>query len=499
MAKIPTNVITEKINGLNIISRGKVRDTYELPGCINYLHPYLMPYATDRISIFDFVLNANVPQKGEILNAMNIFWFIDFLSEWENDILAFGACINTYLPENLRDNIELHKRATIIKKLEMLEFEAIVRLHLTGSGYQAYKKDRVVCGHTLPSNLIDGEKLPFPIFTPTTKAKEAHDEHITADSVAEKYGVKPERLSMQIAQKAYEYALSRGIILADTKFEIGHDSSNILTFGDEKLTPDSSRFWDFEEWKKAQAEGKLPKAFDKQFVRDWGKSMGIDKLDPANEEDVVKVHSMRVPEEIIKYTTKLYRYIFWKLTGQKLEKFQINSMGIKTELQPVHIEVIIGSETDKGQIMEGLQFLDMQSNVTYNAHVLSCHRNPGELWGYAHNFAKQIKNNNTLVIAGAGAAAHLPGVIKSQLEIARHSNISVIGLAFKNDNFDHALAARLSTECLPGQPVELDENGKAFFGPEGALKACKAAVFNEFLPKRFSKKPPQYFWRSKNN
>ncbi|HLC85584.1 MAG TPA: phosphoribosylaminoimidazolesuccinocarboxamide synthase, partial [Candidatus Nanoarchaeia archaeon] len=256
------------INGLNLRHQGKVRDSYNLPG-----HPDMMlPVASDRCSVFDFVLNTLIPFKGEVLTAMSCFWIEEIISQIQaTDLVAFGSKIDPYLPEELRGNPSLQKRATVVKLLEQPEVEDIVRLYLTGSGYESYAKTGMICGHKLPAGLIDGSKLPYPIYTPTTKAMEGHDEHIDADGVVSRYGFKRERLSLQIAQAMGSYAEHCGIILADTKFEF----SSVLA--DEKGTPDSSRFWDLKAWKKAHVQGKLPPSFDKQFVREWAKKVLIQK------------------------------------------------------------------------------------------------------------------------------------------------------------------------------------------------------------------------------
>jgi phosphoribosylaminoimidazole-succinocarboxamide synthase len=273
---------------------GKVRDSYDLPG-----HPDLMlVVVSNRISIFDFVLNAIVPFKGEILNAMSIFWMKSVIEQiCKTDLVAFGIYIDGYLPEHLRGNADLQRRAVVVKKLTPPDVEDIVRIHLTGSGWKSYQKDSTVCGHRLPNGLKDGSLLPYPIYAPTTKAVEGHDEHISADSVAGKYGVFRERLALQVAGAVANFARQKGIILADTKFEIAVDPANAdLVLADEKATPDSSRFWDAIAWQKAMKTGKLPPSFDKQFVRDWLETSGWNKQLPAP----------KVPTDIIEKTAEKY-------------------------------------------------------------------------------------------------------------------------------------------------------------------------------------------------
>ncbi|MDD5726081.1 MAG: phosphoribosylaminoimidazolesuccinocarboxamide synthase [Patescibacteria group bacterium] len=479
MPKLPSSVVTEPIPGLELINRGKVRDTYALPGHSDKM----LVVASDRLSIFDFVLPALVPQKGAILTAMNIFWRKMLGDQFAHDLAAYGEKVDEYLPPELHGK-GLMTQATVVRRLEMCDCEAIVRGYLTGSGLKAYNKTQEVCGHRLPPGLQDGDRLPFPIFTPSTKAKEGHDEHITADRVAEKYGARIERASLQLYQAAEQFASEKGIILADTKFEWGLDpETDKLVLADEVLTPDSSRFWDVLAWQKMQKSQfrSSPTSYDKQRVRDWGKTRGIDKRDPCKPEDVEYVHGLEVPAEVIARTTQIYRYIFWRLTGMKLEKFQLYKMSLEEVFSPlVKIEVISGSESDVGQMTSGLAELDnaqKAGEAQYRRHVISCHRNPEELANYAHNLPDDV-----IVVAGAGMAAALPGVLKALLVKEGKAQIPVIGVAFTGKTEEDNLAARLSIERLPGQPVLLAPDGKAYFGPLGFENACLAALYHEFLP-----------------
>jgi len=277
MAKIPASVDTKVISGLEIYHKGKVRNTYFLPSD----RELLLSFATDRVSIFDFVLSIVVPFKGKVLTALNIFWRKNVLGDLvAHDLLAYGVGIDQYLPECLRGDPELQKRALVIRKLDMLLVEAVVRGYLTGSGLTAYKKNRMVCGHALPEGLDDGAELPYPIFTPTTKAEEGHDEHVDADSVCKKYGFAIERASLQLYELARKFARDRGIVLADTKFELGREKHGELVLCDEVFTPDSSRFWDLKAWQESRAKRSSPPSLDKQYVRNEGKRLGVDTRDP---------------------------------------------------------------------------------------------------------------------------------------------------------------------------------------------------------------------------
>jgi len=321
-------------NGLTQIHQGKVRNTYELPD-----HPDLLfQLVTNRISIFDFVLPALVRSKGEVLTAMTIFWLTKVLKDFPHHLVAFGSNIDDFLPGNLRANPELQRRALVVKKLEILPIEWIVRGFLTGSGWAAYQESEQVCGIPLPAGLHDGAKLPHPIFTPTTKAEVGHDLHLSAEDVIAKHGEKPRDLALSIYARALAYAESRGIIIADTKFEFGVEE----ILADEVLTPDSSRFWKRDEWEEAVSRRKSPPGHDKELVRTWGKGIttpflfgrgkrivGIHKLDPTHGGHIAFVHDeLRVPNCVLSNTRWRYRNIFQMLTGQELEKFQKSKMGI---------------------------------------------------------------------------------------------------------------------------------------------------------------------------
>ncbi len=485
MAKIPHAILEKSpaIPGLVLLNRGKVRDSYEVPG-----HPELMlVVVSDRCSIFDFVLNTEVPLKGEILNAMNIFWRVQILKDQcENDLVAYGAGIDQYLPDSLKGNVDLQKRSTIIRKLEKPLSEDIVRFVLTGSVLKDYEKTGIISGQKIPHGLRNGSLLPFPIYTPSTKAEEGHDVNITADEVIASVGFQRERKVLQIAGSISQHAASKGIVFADTKMEFSGKTCILI---DEVATPDSSRYFDATAFKTASKKGGLPPSLDKQYVRDWGKANGIEagKLNPEKNEDVEFVHSLSVPENVVKKTTRLYRYIFWRVTGQMIEEFQTLMMKIPTQRRKPSIHVLIGSESDIAQIEPGMEILKMhEQNV--HLHVASCHRNIDELEEFLR---VHVVPDADIVIAGAGMAAALPGIVKAMLCKIGMPDIPVIGVAFEGKNEEQNLAAKLSIKCLPEQPVELDENGNAYFGDSGFTEACFAAFRNEFMPKAVKAKPLQ--------
>ena len=311
------------LKGIKLVGRGKVRDTYELSETI------LLLVATDGLSIFDFVLNALVSQKGIVLNCMNHFWS-EYLGQFDiqTHLLAAGARIDEYLPQHLQGNPDLQSRAIVVQKMQMAPVEFIYRSVLTGSAIGSYKKDCTVCDHQLPPGLQDGDSLPYILDTPTTKAEEGHDENMSFREVRRAYPMQT-LMGLQIFQICSNYAQTRGIKLADTKFEFGQDAFSEL-IGDEIVTPDSSRFWDFDEWQKSRQEEtrKAPNPYDKQLVRAWGLELGINKHDPKRPEDVAWVHSLKVPDGVIDRTNATYQRIFRRLTGFHVQEYLYEKMGL---------------------------------------------------------------------------------------------------------------------------------------------------------------------------
>jgi phosphoribosylaminoimidazole-succinocarboxamide synthase len=270
-----------------VFTRGKVRDVYDFDD-------KLLVVATDRISAFDVVMNTPIDDKGEILTQMSLFWF-EFLSDIIINHLI-TAEVNKY-PENcLKYKELLEGRSMLVKKTKSLPVECIVRGYISGSGWKDYKKSGKVCGIALKEGLTESDKLIEPIFTPSTKAEKGmHDENIDFNTLINKIGKElAERLrdtSINLYKKAADYALTKGIIIADTKFEFGLDG-DILTLIDEVLTPDSSRFWPFDGY----LPGKSQPSFDKQFLRDYLESLNWDKNPPAPE----------LPVDIVQKTRETY-------------------------------------------------------------------------------------------------------------------------------------------------------------------------------------------------
>ena len=278
------------------ISSGKVREIYEVD------EDKLLLVVSDRISAFDYILPSMVPNKGKILNQISKFWF-DYIKD-----LIPNHVISTDIkdfPEEFQTP-EFEGRSMLVKKLKMIPVECIIRGYITGSGWKSYKENGTVCGIKLPEGLQESQKLPEPIFTPTTKASEGHDENISFDEVCNLIGKdlaeKLRSKAIEIYKTCAEYALTKGVIIADTKFEFGLDESGNLVIGDEVLTPDSSRFWPADDYE----VGRSQKSFDKQYIRDWIKSTGYD---PES--------GTPIPDDVIDTTAKKYIEAYEILTGKK--------------------------------------------------------------------------------------------------------------------------------------------------------------------------------------
>ena len=479
------------IAGLQLLHRGKVRDTYAIPG-----HPdKLLVIATNGLSIFDFVLNALVEDKGAVLTAMNHFWLTK-LEEMgiKTHMIAAGAKIDQYLPEELRGNAELQKQAMVVKKLTMIPVEFVARGELTGSGLTSYQSTGTVCGHVLPQGLRDGDDLIHPIDTPTTKAEEGHDEPLDAAEIRKKY---PEEtaLLLQIYTSARGFMRQYGIIIADTKIEFGRDEEGTLYVADEVFTPDSSRFWSYEQWvaSRLMEKPKAPPPYDKQLVRNAGIKEGINKLDPSRPEDIAKAHSWWVPPALLEATTATYRYIFWRLTGVRLEKYQSAVLGINVAPRRRHLTIVFGSKNDIPKVKESLEALlagEFDGGIErVRAHIISCHRNPTDL----ANFTNGYDRVTDVVIAVGSKAFALPGVMDAQFHNNEH-NTPVIGVALGKEGGIDLQTARLSISELPGAPVVMDEvNKRVYSGERGLRDALHRVAFGELPPPQERKEVPAEF------
>ena len=289
-------LLQSDIKSLKLLNRGKVRDIYDVDS------NRLLIVTTDRLSAFDVVMNEPIPGKGEVLTAVSNFWF-DKLKHIIPNHLTGDAPESVVAP---KDADQVKGRAIVVKKLAPLAIEAIVRGYLVGSGWNEYKKSGSVCGIALPAGLRQADKLPQPIFTPSTKAEMGqHDENISFGRAEEIVGAnvaaRVRDAAIALYKEAADYAATKGIIIADTKFEFGTDMAGNLYLIDEALTPDSSRFWPADQY----APGSNPPSFDKQFVRDYLESLNWNKQPPAP----------KLSPEVIAKTTEKYREAQARLTA----------------------------------------------------------------------------------------------------------------------------------------------------------------------------------------
>ncbi len=296
---------TSSIASLPLLARGKVRDNYAVGD------DRILMVASDRISAFDVIMGEPIPGKGELLTQMALFWFDKLGALCPNHLTGEA-------PEGVVSAAEVPQvtgRSMLVKRLKPLPVEAVVRGYLAGSGWKEYQVTQAVCGVPLPAGLKNASKLSEPIFTPAAKAAAGeHDENITyqqmVDVVGEKLAAQIRDVSIAIYKAASEFAATKGIIIADTKFEFGLDDAGTLVLMDEVLTPDSSRYWPAETWAQSVADGTNPPSYDKQFLRDWLEQVRIngkpwDKTPPAP----------RLPREVIEKTAAKYRESFDRLTA----------------------------------------------------------------------------------------------------------------------------------------------------------------------------------------
>ena len=280
---------------------GKVRELYGFGD-------RLLLVASDRISAFDVVLPTPIPDKGRVLTGLSRFWFERTRGLVRNHMLSVNVAD---FPAEAQDAPDLAGRSMLAKRLQMLPIECVVRGYLVGSGWKDYRASGSVCGHALPSGLREADKLPEPLFTPSTKATEGHDANIDRAAgialVGQERFDEIERLSIEVYRTAADYALERGIIIADTKFEFGVDEHDRIVIGDEVLTPDSSRFWPVDEY----APGGSPPSYDKQYVRNWLETLDWDKTPPGPE----------IPANVVEGTRARYVEAYERLTGEPFQAY----------------------------------------------------------------------------------------------------------------------------------------------------------------------------------
>lgn len=287
------------VPGLTLLRRGKVRDVYDLG-------ERLLIVASDRLSAFDVILPTPIPDKGKILTAAALCWFERTKDLVPNHLITadFDA-IQGELPKAVRlDRRWFEGRMMLVRKAERVDAECVARAYLAGSGWKEYKATGKVCGHQLPKDLVEAQRLPMPIFTPATKADEGHDENVSRERLARMVGAELaeelEHLTLRVFRRACERLEPRGLILADTKFEFGFIDGRLHLI-DEILTPDSSRVWERAAW----TPGRTPDGYDKQYVRDWLERSGWDKRPPAP----------ALPAEVVEGTLARYREFLAKVTA----------------------------------------------------------------------------------------------------------------------------------------------------------------------------------------
>jgi phosphoribosylaminoimidazole-succinocarboxamide synthase len=371
-------LLQSSIRTLPLVSRGKVRDIYAVGD------DKLLMITTDRLSAFDVIMGEPIPEKGVVLNRMSDFWFSRLAHIVPNHLTGID-------PESVVGESEVEQvrgRAVVAKRLTPIPVEAVVRGYLIGSGWKDYQDTGSVCGIALPKGLRLAAKLPEPIFTPAHKAEMGlHDENISFDQVCTQIGKplaeKIREVSIRLYKEASDYAAEQGIIIADTKFEFGLDDSGTLHLMDEVLTADSSRFWPADSYE----EGISPPSFDKQFVRDYLETLDWGKTPPPPP----------LPDHVIERTAAKYREALFRIAGVRL---------------PV-VGVVMGSQSDWDVMRHAVAILD-QFGIPHEAKVVSAHRMPDTLYAYAEAAcARGLKG----IIAGAGGAAHLPGMLAAKTTV----------------------------------------------------------------------------------
>jgi len=373
-----SSLLESKLRSLPLLSRGKVRDIYAVGD------DKLLMITTDRLSAFDVIMSSPIPDKGVVLNRLTDFWFARLGHIVPNHLTGID-------PESVVAESEVDQvrgRAVVAKRLRPIPVEAVVRGYLIGSGWKDYRETQQVCGISLPAGLRQAAKLAAPIFTPAHKAEMGlHDENISFEEMSNQIGrplaEKIREISLKLYQEASDYAASRGIIIADTKFEFGLDESGVLHLMDEVLTADSSRFWPADEYQ----EGISPPSFDKQFVRDYLETLDWDKTPPPPP----------LPARVIERTAAKYREALFRIAGVRL---------------PI-VGVVMGSQSDWDVMRHAVEILD-QFGIAHEARVVSAHRMPDALYAYAE--AAQARGLRG-IIAGAGGAAHLPGMLAAKTTV----------------------------------------------------------------------------------
>ena len=293
---------------LPLLARGKVRELYEVDA------EHLLLVASDRLSAYDVVLPTGVPDKGAVLTGLSVWWFEQLADLVPNHLVTARVSEFPSVLAPFAD--QLRGRSMLCRRLEMVPVECVARGYLTGSGLKDYRATGGICGQQLPPGLEDGSQLPSPVFTPATKAAVGdHDENVSYETVEAAVGAdlaaELRRVTLAVYTRGATLAAERGILLADTKLELGHDAAGVLTLGDEVLTPDSSRFWPADGW----APGRAQPSYDKQYVRDWLDASGWDHTPPGPE----------LPDEVVDKTRAKYVEAYERLTGSSFDTWLRNT------------------------------------------------------------------------------------------------------------------------------------------------------------------------------
>jgi phosphoribosylaminoimidazole-succinocarboxamide synthase len=371
-------IFESRIASLPLLSRGKVRDIYALGD------DKLLIVTTDRLSAFDVIMNRPVPDKGVVLNRLSDFWFNRLAHVVPNHCTGIDP-ETVVVPSEVG---QVRGRAVVARRLKPIPVEAVVRGYLAGSGWKDYQRSGGVCGIDLPRGLAQSARIPQPIFSPARKAEMGeHDENISMaemeDLIGEPLARQIRDISLRLYHEASTYAQTRGIIIADTKFEFGLDAAGTVHLMDEVLTADSSRFWPADHYQ----EGISPPSFDKQFVRDYLETLDWDKSPPPPD----------LPDEVIEKTAARYREALLRLADGRM---------------PV-VGVLMGSASDWDVMREAVSVLE-HFEVVFETCVVSAHRMPDELFAYAESArARGLMG----IVAGAGGAAHLPGMLAAKTSV----------------------------------------------------------------------------------
>ncbi|KAG0189466.1 hypothetical protein DFQ28_003354 [Apophysomyces sp. BC1034] len=439
---MPSVLYESTLKSLPLLGRGKVRDNYAVGD------DKLLIVTTDRLSAFDVIMGEPIPDKGCVLNQMANFWFAKLAHVVPNHL-------TDVVPESVVAADELAQvagRAVVVRRLQPILVEAVVRGYLAGSGWQDYQATGSVCGVALPAGLRNAQKLAEPIFTPAAKAKIGHhDENITFAELEQRIGAERAAcirdISLSLYKEAADYAATRGIIIADTKFEFGLDGDGKLYLMDEVLTADSSRFWPADQYR----VGANPPSFDKQFVRDWLDAQPWRKVPPAP----------KLPDDVIEKSAANRCMDDGGAAMSEVKQQGQQSTGSTHSHPSPLVGVVMGSSSDWDTMRHAVAML-REFGVPYDARVVSAHRMPDEMFDYAQSARSR---GLRAIIAGAGGAAHLPGML------AAKTTVPVLGVPVASQYLRGVDSLHSIVQMPKGVPVATFAIGEA-----GAANAALFAI-----------------------